>query len=369
MTLLSACLIVKNEERFLPGCLASLVGLADELVIVDTGSTDRTVAIAREYGAVVLEHGWKNDFSEARNFGLARASGQFILYLDADEEVFPEDRAPLRATLASDRYDALLVRIVSPLFGGDKTAIDVYPRVFRNYPDARFRYRIHEQIWPSLAPHGPRVQDSSFRILHHGYAQSPDVLDRKRTRNLETALEVLAENPDDGFYLYHAGFACLTLGRLDEARRWLARALRHTAPGRARVPALNALAQTHVDAKEPDLALPLLAESTGICAEQFHGWGLLADIHLQRQRHDLAVPVLEQLLAVVRSAIPADVTPARPALELKLGLSLLLLRRPDLAAVHLEAALAGELTDDQRDTGARYLTLAQRMRAADAESP
>ncbi len=364
MILVSACLIVKNEERFLPGCLASLAGVADEIVIVDTGSTDRTLVIANEFGASVLHHPWNDDYAEARNVGLAHARGRFILYVDADEEVMAEDRRPLREVLESDRFDAVLMRIVSPLYGTDKTSIDVYPRAFRNYPDARFQYRIHEQIWPSLVKYAPRIYDSALRILHHGYAQTPDVLNKKRQRNLDAALAVLAEDPDNGFYLYQAGFACLTLARGDEALRWLDRALRHTEAGPPRVPVLNAIAQVHADAKRRDLAIPVLLESTSLSPQQFYGWALLGDLYLQSQRHAEAAHALERCLAVSKSTIASDVTPARPVLELKLGLALLVTHHPAEAETHFAMALATGLPSEHRPTAERYLTLAKRMRAA-----
>jgi len=369
MTLVSACLIVKNEERFLPGCLASLEGVADELVVVDTGSTDRTVSIAEAHGARVLHHPWAGDFAAARNVGLDHARGRFILYVDADEEVMADDRAALRKTLESDDHDAILMRVVSPLHGSDKTSVDIYPRAFRSYPDVRFQYRIHEQIWPSLSRHAPRVFDSPLRILHHGYAQSPTILDEKRRRNLATALAVLEEEPDSGFYLYQAGFACLTLGRRTEAIGWLERALQHTPSGRPRVPILNALAQVHYDARDVERALPLVDESVALCAEQFHAFGLLADIHFHRKDHAAAIAPLERCLAVGRSAIPSDVSPARPVLQLKLGLCLLVTRRAEEAARTLEAALTGGLADDQRATATRYLELALRMRATAPNTP
>lgn len=369
MTLLSACLIVKNEERFLPGCLAALTGLADEVVVVDTGSTDATIAIAKEFGASVHHFSWSDDFSAARNASLAHATGRFVLYVDADEEVMAEDREPLRRALASDAYDAIFLRIVSPLFGSDKSSVDVYPRAFRRYPDVRFQYRIHEQIWPSLARHAPRVFDSPLRILHHGYTQSPEKLDNKRLRNLETALAVLRDEPENGYYLYHAGFSCLTLGRRAEALRWLELALAHTEAGTPRVPILNAIAQAHHDARDDARALPYLDESTRLCPDQFHGWGLLVDIHLQHGDHDRAVRALRCCLAVEKSALASDVSPARAVLELKLGLSLLLSRHPEEARHYLDAALAGTLAADLRAAGERYRALALRMRASDSNTP
>ena len=88
---ISLCMIVKDEEEFLPGCLESVKEAVDEIIIVDTGSTDRTVEIAKSYGAKVYFHPWENDFSKARNYSISYATGDWIMYLDADEELFKED--------------------------------------------------------------------------------------------------------------------------------------------------------------------------------------------------------------------------------------------------------------------------------------
>ena len=89
MIRISLCLIARDEERFLPGCLASVSGVVDEIVLADTGSTDRTVEIARAAGATVVHHAWDEDFSAARNAALAAATGDWILLLDADERLAP----------------------------------------------------------------------------------------------------------------------------------------------------------------------------------------------------------------------------------------------------------------------------------------
>ena len=90
--LLSATLIVRDEERNLPDCLGSIDGVVDEVVVVDTGSTDGSVELARELGARVVSHPWRGNFSEARNLALEVARGEWILYLDADERLRPADR-------------------------------------------------------------------------------------------------------------------------------------------------------------------------------------------------------------------------------------------------------------------------------------
>src|SRR5438552_2548557 len=91
--LLTAAMIARDEERHLPACLASLADVVDEVVLVDTGSVDRTVEIARAHGATVLHHSWSDDFSAPRNLGLDNARGRWILYIDADERLRPVARS------------------------------------------------------------------------------------------------------------------------------------------------------------------------------------------------------------------------------------------------------------------------------------
>ena len=93
---ISLCMIVKDEEKFLPTCLESVKGYVDEIIIVDTGSTDRTIEIARRYNAKIYCHAWENSFSKARNYSLKYATGDWILILDADEEIERKDAYKLR---------------------------------------------------------------------------------------------------------------------------------------------------------------------------------------------------------------------------------------------------------------------------------
>ena len=360
MTLLSACLIVKNEERHLARCLTSIATVADEVVVVDTGSEDDTVAIAKQHGAKTSFFAWCDDYAAARNASLAEATGAFILYIDADEELHPDDAPRLRALLESGNVDAVQVAIVSPLASG-MTNVARYLRVFRNYPGIHFVEPIHEQIWPALAVHEPRVADTELRILHHGYAVSEDAIDRKRRRNLDGALRVLERQPDNAFYLYHAGIGHLTLSEPDKAMPWLERALRH-AQGGERPVILNALAQACFDQKEHRQAEQHLRQSVELEPRQIHGWGLLADVLLLAQRHAEAIRALRAALAVARSALHTDVRPDRAVLHMKLGMCELLTHAPAEAEHSLGAALASEtLSPEDQATAERYRAMAQRM--------
>ena len=109
---ISACMIVKNEEKLLPTCLKSIKDYVDEIVIVDTGSTDQTVSIAESFGARVYHHPWENNFSKHRNQSFSYAKGDWIFYIDADEELLPGSGDALRAAILTDEdVDALVVTL------------------------------------------------------------------------------------------------------------------------------------------------------------------------------------------------------------------------------------------------------------------
>src|SRR3989338_10012371 len=126
---LSACMIVKNEEKFLAQCLQSIKNAVDEIIVVDTGSTDRTVEIAQSFGAKIYYHPWRNSFSEARNHSLSYATCDWILQIDADEALEQSDIPLLHKLIQTDSYNAIYVAIYSELPGGQSK--HYYSRVFR----------------------------------------------------------------------------------------------------------------------------------------------------------------------------------------------------------------------------------------------
>jgi len=210
--LLSAALIVRNEERFLEGCLRSLAGRADEIVVVDTGSTDRSREIAGDLGARLFDHAWADDFSAARNAALDAAQGEWILYIDADERVVEFDRELVVRQLEDPEYVCYRV-LFRPALG--LTRYREY-RVFRNRPDLRFRGSIHESLLPALAEvrrtTGLQVGESPVALEHLGYEGD---LRHKHQRNLPMLRARLARDPAHVYSWDHLGNTLFGLG--DEA--------------------------------------------------------------------------------------------------------------------------------------------------------
>ncbi len=230
---LSLCMIVKNEERFLQGCLESCKGIVDEMVIVDTGSTDRTIEIAESYGAKVIRHEWKDDFSEARNVSLAHATGDWALWLDADEELAPESRGTIRQAVESATPDvgAFMMMFRNWLTAperreGSEMAVHHACRIFRRLPGVRFEGRIHEQNLRSLQALGFTYHKRDNMIIDHfGYAGEVMSTRNKHERFIRMLQREVEECPDEGFrqfHLFNLGNAYFTANDPENAVHYLA---------------------------------------------------------------------------------------------------------------------------------------------------
>jgi glycosyltransferase involved in cell wall biosynthesis len=205
---LSLCMIVKDEEAMIARCLEAARDAVDEIVVVDTGSTDRTVAIAQELGARVLHHQWDGDFSAARNVSFEAATGDWVMYLDADEVLVTEDVERLRALTGRTWREAFyLVETNHTGELGDGTAVthDAL-RVFRNRPEYRFEGRIHEQIAQHLPGYLPeRLERTAVRVEHFGYLGAVRGAKDKVNRNLELLQRQAAEGLDTPFLHFNLG--------------------------------------------------------------------------------------------------------------------------------------------------------------------
>lgn len=180
---LSACLIVRDEERFLDRCLASLRGHVDEICVLDTGSSDRTLEIARSHGAIVSCRPWDDDFSAARNASLDLATGDWILQIDADEELVPP-AAGAWSVLRDPSASCALVEL--DLRGDEGRSERTWqPRLFRRDPRLRYRRPLHETVLDGLADAGlPAPRRVPLLLIHHGYLGEVVASRGKIERNL-----------------------------------------------------------------------------------------------------------------------------------------------------------------------------------------
>jgi tetratricopeptide (TPR) repeat protein len=199
---LSVCMIVKNEEKNLPRLLDSIKGLADEVIVVDTGSTDSTVEVAENFGATVYHFEWCDDFAAARNESLKYATMDYILWLDGDDEVMQDDHQKIKRHLMERKGTAvyLNIRLLQP--GRMTQAAQL--RAFPNHKGITFRGRIHEQVYFSVTEMGLPVSRCDATIVHHGYADSLSSM-KKLDRNRVLEERQLKEFPDDFYTLFFLG--------------------------------------------------------------------------------------------------------------------------------------------------------------------
>jgi glycosyltransferase involved in cell wall biosynthesis len=215
----SLCMIVKNEERFLRACLESVRGLVDEICIVDTGSTDQTLAIAAEFGARLEHRAWRNDFSWARNEALAMARHRWIIVLDADEVVREESHATLRRLREVPAYDTgLWVRCFNAVddYKGTGASSHAIARVFPNNPRIRYRSPIHEYITLDGGDSGIPAKHAPLAIDHFGYLKAVVSERKKADRNLAIIRAAIEREPEDPFHWYNLGTTALIERRMEE---------------------------------------------------------------------------------------------------------------------------------------------------------
>ena len=216
---LSLCMIVKNEEKFLERCLRSLVDVVDEINIIDTGSTDSTVEIARRFGANIDFREWRSDFAWARNEVLAMATYRWIMVQDADEELDPECIMMLHALKNAPAHKVgAYIRCLN--LSNSVEEVDLLAnamahsiiRIFPNDPTIRYTGAIHEHLIGTETGLGIEAVNTPVRIWHHGYTNETIAAKNKFDRNLSIVEEETKSDPDEAFNWYNLGQTRLVRG-------------------------------------------------------------------------------------------------------------------------------------------------------------
>lgn len=208
---LSFCAIALNEEFALPQCLSSVKGVVDEIVLLDTGSSDRTPEIARSFGAKVYDYKWCNDFSAARNEALKYVRGDWVLVLDADEVLVSEIVPSLKQAINNETY--LLINLLRYEVGAASSPYSLVSRLFRRHPDIYFSRPYHALVDDSVAvilereTHWKIGNLPGVAINHAGY-QKNAIASLNKFDKARTAMEgFLAAHPNDPY-------VCSKLGAL-----------------------------------------------------------------------------------------------------------------------------------------------------------
>jgi glycosyltransferase involved in cell wall biosynthesis len=194
---ISLCMIVKNEADCLSRCLESTKDYVDEIIIVDTGSTDETVRIAKSFGAKIYHHPWENDFSRHRNQSLSYASGDWILQLDADEALTAGSGQMIRDTIRKDAADYYYCQFYDMDRQGIIKGVCNLIRLFRNRMGMEFIHKVHNQLQVN-----GEGSFSKIRVKHYGYHLSKEKMEAKHVRTTTLLKKAIEINPEDGYSLH-----------------------------------------------------------------------------------------------------------------------------------------------------------------------
>lgn len=213
-------MIVKNEDKYLEQCIESVKDIVDEIIIVDTGSTDRTIEIANKFSAKVYNYKWKDDFSKARNFAISKVTSEWILLLDADEEVRSGECEKIIDFINRTSFDGCHFNVYNYTGDGNKANYSVHNafRLLRNDRKYKFKGEIHEQIVRCDGKEvGGAFTISDIIINHYGYLDSVINEKKKRDRNVPLILKQLEKEPKNAFYLFNLGNEYLAKQDIEKA--------------------------------------------------------------------------------------------------------------------------------------------------------
>ncbi len=236
MATLSLCMITKNEEKNLKQCLESAKPFIDEIVIVDTGSTDKTKEIAEQFASKIFDFKWCDDFAKARNESISKATKEWIIYIDADEVIDPEDWQKIRRLTDSNEADAYI--LYQRNYTNDKAVFDWRPndcykeckgdgffvspiiRLFRNNKNYSFSYKVHEAVDKSILENKGRIRDCQIPVHHYGYLKAQDIISAKRDKYLELGLKQIEETPANPRPYYEVAMIYKNTGQYDKAEKY-----------------------------------------------------------------------------------------------------------------------------------------------------
>jgi glycosyltransferase involved in cell wall biosynthesis len=210
---ISVCLIVKDEERFLDNCLKSVKDIANEIIVIDTGSTDNTVEIAKRFTDKVHFHTWENSFCKARNQALHYATGKWILQIDADEELMEGNGNKIQHAIEKAKdADAIFVKLISPYAYGKMITAHNYTRLFKNNGKIRYEGNIHERVVGST-----KAVYSDIELWHYGYNVEDTKADQKFLRTTKLLKKEIENEPDNPLYRHYLCGSYISRNRFHEA--------------------------------------------------------------------------------------------------------------------------------------------------------
>ena len=299
---LSLCMIVKDEEESLPTCLESIKDYVDEIIIVDTGSTDSTVEIAKRYNAKVYHHAWENSFSKARNYSLKYATCDWILIMDADEEIEMNDAYKLRETIRDDNVNLIYMPAFSKEKGGMNSSVYLIERVFKNNLDFHYEGIVHNTLKFS-----GRCKSENIVFYHYGYHLDDEQMERKFTRTSTLLKEQIKDDPSNPMPHHYLAVAFLSRDMNDECIEEALKAIKLFEHNNinTNVKLLSCYTASIAFYANDDLtnAEYYAMKSVNSYPDYLDGYFMLSSIYMRQKEYDKCINATNKYLTILESII------------------------------------------------------------------
>ena len=301
---LSLCMIVKNEEKFLPGCLESVKGYLDEIIIVDTGSTDNTVEIAKRFGAKVYHHAWENSFSKARNYSLDYATCDWIFILDADEELDKDDAHKLKEVIKNNSINVAYLPVFGRPEGGEISSVGNSERLFRNHSGFYYDGIVHNTLKcnNSMKKISKRF---NIKLYHYGYCQDNEQMERKFMRTSVLLKEAIKNNPDDPNPHFYLASSYLERKKFNECIEESLEAIRlfknQYSDIQARLLPYYTASIAFLNTDDMDNAEKYALEAIDFYPDYLDIYHILSSIYYNRREYNKCIDVTKKFLSILKT--------------------------------------------------------------------
>ena len=299
---LSLCMIVKDEEESLPTCLESIKDYVDEIIIIDTGSSDSTVEIAKRYNAKVYHHAWENSFSKARNYSLKYATCDWILIMDADEEMEVNDAYKLRETIRDDDVSLIYMPAFSKEKGGMNSSVYLIERVFKNNLDFHYEGIVHNTLKSS-----GRCKSENIVFYHYGYHLDEEQMEKKFTRTSTLLKQEIKNDPANPMPHHYLAVAFLSRDMNDECIEEALKAIKlfeHNNMN-TNVKLLTCYTASIAFYSKDDLANAeyYAMKSVNSYSDYLDGYFMLSSIYMRQKEYDKCINATNKYLTILETII------------------------------------------------------------------
>lgn len=302
---LSLCMIVKNEEENLSACLESVKDHVDEIIIVDTGSTDRTTEIAERFGARVYFHPWENSFSKARNLSIKYATCDWIIFLDADEEIEKEDAHKLKESIKDKNANILFLQLSRKTCDGEIIPVAGMARMFKNHLGLHFKGIVHEILSHDDDTFESRKKIANVKMYHYGYDQNEEEMEGKFVRDSTLLKEQIRNDPQKPLNHQYLAICYLKMKKYDKCLSSALEAIRlyelNDSSSRYRVLAYNIASNAFYNKKDLSNAEKYALKTLDICHDYLDAYETLSSIYFQLNRNDEFLNATNKFLELLDS--------------------------------------------------------------------